>query len=180
MPKLNTTTSGIITATLTADSSPTLELQENGVTIGKFGNQPAFSAYQNATQNVTSNTWTKVQLNVEDFDTANCFDNATNYRFTPNVAGYYQINAEVRVNGTSITLGAGAIYKNGTPVSSEIIYYGTSVSAANHYCLSKLIYFNGSTDYVELYGIVMATSPSFDYNASGYFCRMNGTLVRGA
>lgn len=37
MPKLNTTTSGIITATLTADSSPTLELQQNGVTIRTLG-----------------------------------------------------------------------------------------------------------------------------------------------
>ena len=37
MPKLNTTTSGIITATLTADSSPTLDLQQNGVTIRTLG-----------------------------------------------------------------------------------------------------------------------------------------------
>jgi hypothetical protein len=37
MPKLNTTTSGIITATLTADSSPTLDLQENGVTFRTLG-----------------------------------------------------------------------------------------------------------------------------------------------
>lgn len=37
MAKLNTTTSGIITATLTADSSPTLELQQNGVTIRTLG-----------------------------------------------------------------------------------------------------------------------------------------------
>ena len=38
MPKLNTTTSGIITATLTADSSPYLELQQNGVTFRTLGN----------------------------------------------------------------------------------------------------------------------------------------------
>jgi hypothetical protein len=37
MPKLNTTTSGVIGATLTADSSPTLELQENGVTFRTLG-----------------------------------------------------------------------------------------------------------------------------------------------
>jgi len=37
MPKLNTTTSGIITATLTADSSATLELQQNGVAIRTLG-----------------------------------------------------------------------------------------------------------------------------------------------
>jgi hypothetical protein len=38
MAKLNTTTSGIITATLTADSSPYLELQQNGVTLRTLGN----------------------------------------------------------------------------------------------------------------------------------------------
>ena len=37
MAKLNTTTSGIITATLTADSSPYLELQQNGVTLRTLG-----------------------------------------------------------------------------------------------------------------------------------------------
>jgi len=37
MAKLNTTTSGIITSVLTADSSPTLELQENGVTFRTLG-----------------------------------------------------------------------------------------------------------------------------------------------
>lgn len=37
MPKLNTTTSGIITATLTADSTATLELQQNGVAIRTLG-----------------------------------------------------------------------------------------------------------------------------------------------
>jgi hypothetical protein len=37
MAKLNTTTSGIITATLTADSSPNLELQQNGVTFRTLG-----------------------------------------------------------------------------------------------------------------------------------------------
>jgi hypothetical protein len=165
---------------ITSASIENASIAQVDLATGVAGTGPAFSAYQNATQNVTTGTWTKVQLNTEDFDTANCFDSTTNYRFTPNVAGYYQINAEVRVNGTSITLGAGAIYKNGTPVSSTIIYYGTSVSAANQFCMSKLIYFNGSTDYVELYGIVSATSPSFDYNSAGYFSRMNGTLVRGA
>jgi hypothetical protein len=40
----------------------------------------------------------------------------------------------------------------------------------------SLIYFNGSTDYVELYGLIQATSPVFidDYTAqtlSGYLAR---------
>ena len=53
---------------------------------------PAFSAYQSTGQTLSSSTWTKIQLQTEEFDTASCYDNATNYRFTPNVAGYYQVN----------------------------------------------------------------------------------------
>ena len=53
------------------------------------GYGPSFSAYQSSAQTLSTNTWTKAQYNVEEWDTANCYDNATNYRFTPNVAGYY-------------------------------------------------------------------------------------------
>ena len=54
---------------------------------------PAFSAWQNGNNNISNQTSTKVTLNNKEFDTANCFDATTNYRFTPNVAGYYQINS---------------------------------------------------------------------------------------
>jgi hypothetical protein len=44
---------------------------------------------------ITSNTFTKVQINTEEFDTNSNFDSTTNYRFTPTVAGYYQVNGSV-------------------------------------------------------------------------------------
>ena len=38
-------------------------------------------------------TNTKIVFNAKEFDTANAFDSTTNYRFTPQVAGYYQFNS---------------------------------------------------------------------------------------
>jgi hypothetical protein len=54
---------------------------------------PAFRAFRNTSvQNVTGDTFTKVELNAETFDTDSCFDSTTNYRFTPNKAGYYKFD----------------------------------------------------------------------------------------
>jgi predicted aconitase with swiveling domain len=64
-------------------------------TVMVSGNMPAFSAYLSSSQTVTSGTWTKVAANTKEFDTASCYDNSTNYRFTPNVAGYYQVNGGI-------------------------------------------------------------------------------------
>jgi len=50
-------------------------------------------------QSIANNTLTIVQFNAELYDSGSCFDTGT-YKFTPNVAGKYLINATVRM-GTS-------------------------------------------------------------------------------
>src|SRR5690606_32751516 len=52
-------------------------------------------AYQGSDQDFAQATWTKLVLDTESFDLESTFDAATLYRFTPNVAGYYQINWNV-------------------------------------------------------------------------------------
>ena len=59
---------------------------------------PAFSVYRGSNQSLTSSANTKVQFDAEVFDTASAFDSTTNYRFTPQVGGYYQINGVVRIS----------------------------------------------------------------------------------
>lgn len=121
---------------------------------------PAFSAYRNTNQAVAANTTTKVQLPNEDFDTANCFDSTTNYRFTPTVPGYYQINFGIYANSSanSITLIFAELYKNGVglPISLGSAGSYTYTPSYPYYDGkaggSVLLYMNGSTDYVELYG----------------------------
>lgn len=53
-------------------------------------------AYLGTNQTLTTATTTKVQLNTESYDVGGDFDNATNYRFTIPVNGYYLINAKVK------------------------------------------------------------------------------------
>ena len=114
---------------------------------------PAFSAYLTANQSVT-NAATKVALNAELFDTTNAFDSTTNYRFQPTVAGYYQISGCVYCTGTSgfssqyYTI----FYKNGAAITPASM--GLAVNSTNGPMIpvSAVVYLNGSTDYVELFG----------------------------
>ena len=118
---------------------------------------PAFSAYGNANQTPSANTWTKITFNLEEFDTATNFD-TTNSRFTPTTAGYYQISG-----GLNMTVGSSAamllaVYKNGT-LNKYLngFYSGTETDLGG----SVLLYLNGSTDYVELYGRGGAATVTF-------------------
>ena len=153
---LNGSTSGSITiSSPSVSGSNTLSLPANTGTVLTTGSTfagtgPAFSAYQSSGQNITTATLTKLTINTEEFDTASCYDPTTNYRFTPNVAGYYQVNgcfAFVSPVSTSLIL----IYKNGARFKDGVL--GSSTTLTNQGSnVSALIYMNGSTDYLELYG----------------------------
>jgi hypothetical protein len=141
------------------------------------GNMPAFSAYRGGSnQSITPSTLTKVELNTEEFDTANAFDSTTNYRFTPQVAGYYQISGHIEVDGISVTRIFCAIYKNGNQYKKS---NDGTMTAAYRATVSALVYLNGTTDYIELYGWANGTSPVF-YNENGSSTYLTGVMVRGA
>lgn len=169
--------SGGGTTTLVAESSATnytATLPANSGTVITTGSTfsgtgPAFSAYQSISQTLPSTTYTKIQLQAEDFDTANCFDSTTNYRFTPTVAGYYQINGLVSIN-SSATQVVTAIYKNGS-----LYKYGGNLLATGSSIVSLVMFLNGSTDYIELYGYI-GTGQALAVGAS----YLNGAMVRAA
>ena len=125
---------------------------------------------------IPTSTATKIALNTEEFDTANCFDSTTNYRFTPNVAGYYQFNGLCVNGGTAITNNWFRLYRNGTAYSSGL---GGGVSTG-YLNLNDLVYLNGTTDYVEFYGFITATSPLFVANSAPTLTKVSGVLVRSA
>lgn len=134
---------------------------------GVAGNGPAFSASMVGTFSISAATVTKATLNTEQFDTASCFDNTTNYRFTPNVAGYYQLNATYGqvLSGTSYA----AIYKNGS-----LLFQG---GASGNPTVSGLVYMNGTTDYVELY---LYSTNAVTSAAATIYNTFNGFLARAA
>jgi hypothetical protein len=129
--------------------------------------QPAFSAYRTTNQTVAATTWTKVQANTELFDTQNNFDNATNYRFQPVVAGYYLMTGTLSCpSGTGYC--ATMIYKNGAAFATGSSY---STGAGASSTATTLVYLNGTSDYVELYGY----SPTTTFTGSG----TNSTIFSG-
>ena len=98
---------------------------------------------------VSPSTWTKVQLNAEDYDTNNNFDPTTNYRFTPTVAGYYQVNGNLYSQAaTSVSRTILRIIKNGATETSRVDLQTSGTNAILG--VSDIVYMNGSTDYLEL------------------------------
>lgn len=107
---------------------------------------PTFSAYSDTQRTITSTTWTKVGIEVEDWDTDSCYNNSTTYRFTPNKSGYYQINYGCVIEAGG-TLSQVALYKNGS--SYQFGFRSTTLNVWSSNC--TLVYANGSTDYFEVY-----------------------------
>jgi len=151
------------------------------VTLATLGNGPAFNAYANTIQTISSATATKIQFNTERFDTNSAYDNATNYRFTPTVAGYYQINIGVTFNNNVTGDGSYTmIYKNGSCIAvSAAGATGSTYSIPN---VASVVYLNGSTDYVEGYVFTQNGPKNTVVNlfGTGDGCVFSGALVRGA
>lgn len=181
------TSSGLVT---TADTSGILQLQSNGTTIATISSTgltqnvnpaPAFSAYLNgASMTLSTSTTTKVLFNAENFDTNNCYDTST-YRFTPTVAGYYQLGfvgqCDYMASGRAMVW----LYKSG----SQILFQEQNlISGASTYpsmTLNGIAYANGTTDYFEIY-VRQESGGNKTLYASGIPCTtyFNGSLIRAA
>jgi hypothetical protein len=174
---IDASTSGAGGVITTADNTGILQLKSGGTTIATISSTglalnagnitlpstaaPAFSAYNNANQTLSTNTTTKIQFNTEVFDTNSNFDSTTNYRFTPTVAGYYLVSSQIActsANSSEITI---KLYKNGSDYTrlgrlaptGQTVYFGNSA----------LVSMNGSTDYLEMY---VYTATGFTLEAS--------------
>jgi hypothetical protein len=172
--KLATPSSGSISLS-PANTASNLTITVPAVTGTMAIQGPAFSAYQSTLQSVSNGVNTKVQLQTEVFDTASCFDSTTNYRFTPNVAGYYQISGALGwasgINARNLLM----VWKNGGEYT-RLQDFGSLT-----YCSSgsTLVYLNGSTDYVELY-VYQGGGSSQNTTASSTQTWFSGVLVRAA
>ena len=165
--------SGTITG-LSAGGLPSATINQTNLNTNVAGNGPAFSAYRSTNQSISSATWTKVQCATEEFDTNSNYDNATNYRFTPTVAGYYQVSGTIDSTASASYTAAGvSIYKNGT------IFKRGSFSNIGINCnVSSLVYLDGSTDYVELYVYISGTSVNVGSGQANTF--FQAAMVRAA
>ena len=139
-------------------------------------NGPLFAANQATAQTLSSaGVYAKVNLQTKIYDTNNNFDNATNYRFTPTVAGYYQINGAVACTVNTNYLAA-SIYKNGAAFAVGS-YIGVGTPAGAGSSVSTIIYMNGTTDYIELWALSGTANVALAANTTTMF---SGAMIRGA
>ena len=132
---------------------------------------PTFSARRSASQTLTAFTFTKMAMNTELWDSDSNYD-TTNYRFTPNKAGYFTVNV-TQLFSASPTRVQFAIYKNG---SQELIVNDATISTSDGGGGGTgLISMNGSTDYLEFYvlstGTPITATPSGDNRFSAIWLR---------
>lgn len=115
----------------------------------KVSGYPAFSAYKSS-QSFTGSVWTKLACNLENYDATNAYDNVTNFRFTPQKAGKYRVSIHMQ-SASANTGGAIAVYKNSSIHTKLTGISGTTIG--DTFSGACTIALNGTTDYVEAYGV---------------------------
>ena len=137
---------------------------------------PAFRAYSNGIQPINTASSTKVSLSSESFDTNNCY-NITLSRFTPIIAGYYQINAALAYNSPHATAGSVQIWKNGAVHSQGAIIGGAG--ATQNTTISDMVSCNGTTDFIEIY-TYHSTGAAKNIGGGETQTYFSGCLIRAA
>jgi hypothetical protein len=177
-PALSGSTSGsVVLAVPAVAGSNTATFPASTGTVMVSGNMPAFSAYNSSATSLSTGAFTKIQFQTEEFDTANCFDNATNYRFTPNVAGYYQVTFVLAMPTGTYPVGT-VIYKNGSRFKDGNFLSNNSTTGSINVA-TALISMNGTTDYLECYGY-QSSGGSVNCNTGANQTYFQAVLVRAA
>lgn len=118
--------------------------------FGGGGAASLFIAQRSTGQTITTSTYTKVQLDTEVVDSDGTYDNATNYRHTPTVAGSYLYITCVSASTLGDQKGLVAnLYKNGAQAAVNFI--NASGATGTLAVATAVFEMNGSTDYVESY-----------------------------
>ena len=173
--KVNILADGGDNAIITSDGAGSFtassSLASSVQSVGGLQNTPAFKAYLSSTQSsISHDTWVKLNINAESYDTNNAYDTST-YKFTPAVVGKYYLNATAYIyNSSNIPRRAGIkIYKNGSPITEEwnrivdtssLLYeWSISVSTTDN-CTS-------TSDYYEVYIYTNNAAGANNGNVSG-------------
>ena len=136
-------------------SGSSLTIGQDGDTVsGPFTNVPAFMAYKNTDQTLSDATNTKITFPATYLNVGSCFDTSTS-RFTPLVAGkyYFQCTVTYECGSANAYDNSGLqFYVNGSTTFWEqsIIPNQNGNRFSEKIC--GIIEFNGSSDYVEVFG----------------------------
>jgi hypothetical protein len=159
-----------LSATGTKDATTFLRGDNTFATAGGT-NTPAFFARLSANQSVTNNASSKAQCNTEILDTDSCYDNVTNYRFTPTTAGKYFVFGQIGFNtglNNSVQLAIVGIKKNGSTIQYNQFDFRTNYAGPQNMVMSHgIVDMDGTTDYLELFGeIYSVTGSTFEFGGS--------------
>jgi len=164
--------------TLTLGASGDTVTLGSGATQTGFGGvmTPAFEAYLSSDQSITHFSTTKININTEIFDTDNCYDNSTNYRFTPTTAGKYYVYANLISYtgqiGDNLFLRT-HIFKNGSEYKFNLINMNNNPGEYLPCYVDATVVMNGTTDYIEIYGT------SYAVDGSGTIILGNTQVTKG-
>ena len=173
----------------------TAVVTQSMLSTGVSGNGPAFYSYSSGSYTAPAGANTLVSAGTKVFDTGTCYNNTASsttlngitapaYSFTPNIAGYYQVNWCMQGSLASPNSSAywlPFIYKNGS-----LYLFGTSYLYGGNGNTpscggSGLIYLNGTGDYIQLY---LGTNNGGTWTASNqgtnYGNWFSAAMVRGA
>jgi hypothetical protein len=170
--------------TVTLGSSGDTFALASGVTQTIAVNTPAFEANLSSNQtSVGDHVLTKIQFDQERFDTDGCYDNSTNYRFTPTTAGKYFVysyfvggagggnadNKNTRLN----------IYKNGSAVRSVFNLMNTGYENEADLTINAVVDMNGSSDYLEIFASINSVANSGSNNFQADNCSFGAYKLIG-
>ena len=108
---------------------------------------PTFFAYKSSAQSLSTGVQ-KITYDSTRWNVDSAYDTSTS-RFTPQVAGYYQINAGWYVITALETEGVVYLYRDGS--SYSVIDNIIGAAGVRAFTGSQLVYMNGSTNYLEVY-----------------------------
>ena len=118
----------------------------------KAANTPAFFARLSSDQTISSDTSTKIQVDSEVFDSDGTYDNSSNYRFTPAVAGKYFVFAGVRFDNqhTQSTMRAELSF-NGSIIGSNFLASNNNTANRDYTVTVSCLQTFDDNDYIELF-----------------------------
>lgn len=146
----------------------------NNLHAGKITNPYKFSAYKSGgNQAIGASVATKISFQTERFDTNSNFDNATNYRYTIPVTGFYFVNTIIQtLRGDATTDNNLAIYKNGV-----LFRKGGNMKAVTYPQHQVIGFFQFTAgDYLEVFFINVVAADSVE-SGTGTSSTFEGFLV---
>lgn len=140
------------------------------ITPIQISNPYKFHVKRISAQSTSAGAFAKINFDTEDYDTNNNFDNATNFRYTAPVSGFYHFDAAANTNGGAGSFFTIAIYKNGASLVRGVEVNSTGSVGVT---VSDTIQLTAG-DYIEIF---VFASNTVAYDVGSAFPFFSGFLV---